>query len=424
MRDAVFGLADCNNFYASCERAFDSAQEGRPVVVLSNNDGCVIARSDEAKALGIGMGEPYHLAAGKVRRHDVAVFSANFALYGDMSRRVMETLGRFTPEVEIYSIDEAFLNLRGFERRGLEGYAREIRASVRRWTGLPVSIGLCRTKVLAKVANRLAKRWPEAAGVFDLTDPARLDEALRQTEVGDLWGVGPRWAARLRAGGIATALDLKRADRAWVRRELTVVGERIVCELNGESCLPLRLVEPPRQGITVSRSFGRPLEDLDGVREALAHFVARAAEKLRGQGLAAGRLGVFLHTNPFSATQRYYGNSASMTLPYPTDYTPELLGCACRLLGRIYRPGHPYKKCGVLLTDLSPSRPGRADLFDTRDRDRERRLMQALDAVNAAHGAGTLRFAAAGVAPRSAGKAERRSGRYTTAWAGIPVAKC
>ena len=334
MAAPVFALADCNNFYVSCERVFCPALEGRPVVVLSNNDGCIIARSDEAKALGCAMGDPYHLNKEKLTRHGVAVFSSNYALYGDMSRRVMDTLGTFTPELELYSIDEAFLNLAGFERRGLTDYARLIRATVKRDTGIPVSIGIGPTKTLAKIANHLAKAQPETGGVYEISE-ADMDAALAGIDVGEVWGVGPRWATWLEAQGIATALDLKRADPKAIRRKMTVVGERLVDELNGRPCLPLELVEPPRQGLTVSRSFGQTLTALQPIKEALVQFTGRAAEKLRRQGFMAGQLLVFVTTNRFSATQPFYANSATVRLPYPTDFTPDLVEAAVQLLERL-----------------------------------------------------------------------------------------
>lgn len=418
MPDAVFALVDCNNFYASCERVFNPALEGRPIVILSNNDGCVIARSNEAKAAGIAMGEPFHMAKEKIRQRRIAVFSSNYTLYGSMSRRVMDTLETFTPEVEIYSIDEAFLNLAGFEYRGLDSYAREIRAIVRQWTGIPVSIGIARTKTLAKIANRLAKKSERAGGVLDLTERRYLDMALARTEIGDVWGIGSRWAAWLHSQGIRTALDLKHASPRHIRKHMSVIGERIHHELNGISCLPLELVQPARQGITVSRSFGQYLTELDAVKEALLHFVMRAGEKLRRQRLMARHLTVFLWTNRFSSVHPYYSNTAAATLPYATDYTPELIAHAVPLLERIYRPGYHYKKCGVMLMDLQ-----RLDLFDTRDPHKQRRLMKALDAINDDYGARTVLFAGMGTNPAWTTKAEQRSPRYTSNWQELPKVK-
>jgi DNA polymerase V len=423
MAAPVFALADANNFYVSCERVFRPSLEGRPVVVLSNNDGCVIARSNEAKALGFAMGDPYHLNQEKLTAHGVAVFSSNYALYGDMSRRVMDTLGAFTPEVEIYSIDEAFLNLAGFERRGLTDYARLIRATVKRDTGIPVSIGIGPTKTLAKIANYLAKARPESGGVCDLSE-VDVDSVLASIEVGEVWGVGPRWAAWLEDQGIATALDLKHADPKAIRRKMTVVGERLVYELNGRSCLPLELVTPLRQGLMVSRSFGQTLTALQLIKEALIQFVGRAAEKLRRQQLIAGQVMVFVTTNRFSATRPFYANSATVKLPYPTDFTPDLVEAAVQLLERLYRPGFHYQKCGVLLLDLSPVTQVQANLFDARDRAREAWLMRALDSLNADHGARTVRVGnVGGKRPAWAMRQAFRSPRYTTRWRELPVVR-
>jgi DNA polymerase V len=423
MAAPVFALADANNFYVSCERVFRPALEGRPVVVLSNNDGCLIARSDEAKALGFAMGDPYHLNKEKLTQHDVAVFSSNYALYGDMSRRVMETLGAFTPEIELYSIDEAFLNLAGFERRGLTDYARLIRATVRRDTGIPVSIGIGATKTLAKIANYLAKAQPETGGVLDLAG-VDVDETLAGIEVREVWGVGPRWATWLEDQGITTALDLKRADPKAIRRKMTVVGERLVYELNRRSCLPLELVVPPRQGLMVSRSFGQPLTALQPVKDALVSFVGRAGEKLRRQQLMAGQVMVFVTTNRFSASRPFYANSATVRLPYPTDFTPDLIEAAMQLLERLYRPGFHYQKCGVMLLDLSPVTQVQADLFDARDRAREAWLMQALDSLNTDYGARTVRVGnVGGKQPAWAMRQGFRSPRYTTCWRELPVVR-
>jgi DNA polymerase V len=421
MAAPVFALADCNNFYVSCERVFQPSLESRPVVVLSNNDGCSIARSDEAKALGLKMGDPYHRNQEKLAAHSVVVFSSNYALYGDMSRRVMETLGTFTPEVEIYSIDEAFLNLAGFERRGLTGYARLIRATVRCDTGIPVSIGIGPTKTLAKIANHLAKAQPESGGVCDLAE-IDVDGALASIEVREVWGVGPRWATWLEDQGVATALDLKRADPKAIRRKMTVVGERLVYELNGRACLPLELVTPALQGLTVSRSFGQTFTALRPIQDALVSFVSRAAEKLRRQQLMAGQVMVFVTTNQFSAKQPFYANSVTLRLPYPTDFTPDLVEAAAQLLETLYRPGFHYQKCGVMLLDLSPATQVQADLFDLRDRAREARLVRALDLLNTDYGARTVRVGnVGGKRPAWAMRQAFRSPRYTTRWRELPV---
>jgi DNA polymerase V len=422
MARPMFALADCNNFYVSCERLFRPSLAGRPVVVLSNNDGCIIARSEEAKALGFAMGDPYLLNQEKLTRHGVHVFSSNYALYGDMSRRVMDTLSTLSPEIELYSINEAFLNLAGFERRGLAAYAQQIRATVRRHTGIPVSIGIGPTKTLAKVANHVAKTEPDTGGVYDLTTAGDVDRVLASVEVGEVWGVGRRWTAWLAGQGIVTALDLKRADPKAIRRNMTVVGERLVYELNGWPCLPLELVRPLRKGLTVSRSFGQTLTRLEPIKEALVQFVGRAGEKLRRQQLMAAQVMVFVTTNRFSATRPFYANSATVRLPYPTDFTPDLVEAAARLLETLYRPGFHYQKCGVMLLDLSPVTHVQADLFDTRDSARQTWLMRALDALNADYGMRTVHVGNIGGSRLAwAMRQAFRSPCYTTNWRELPV---
>ncbi|MBN1845985.1 MAG: Y-family DNA polymerase, partial [Sedimentisphaerales bacterium] len=279
---AIYALVDCNNFYVSCERVFAPRWEGQPVVVLSNNDGCVVARSDEAKALGIRMGVPVFQVRDLIEKHGVEVFSSNYTLYADMSRRVMETLAGFAPAMEVYSIDEAFLDLAG-NRADRTEYARQIRRRVRQWVGIPVTIGLGPSKTLAKVANHLAKWSARAQGVLDLTECPYLAEALRRTPVQDVWGVGPQYARRLRQAGIQTAWDLRSAGDAWIRRELGVTGLRTVHELRGIACYDLETSAPPNQGIANSRSFGRPVETLAELQEAVAAYMSRAARKLRRQ---------------------------------------------------------------------------------------------------------------------------------------------
>ena len=423
MTAQVLALVDCNNFYASCERAFNPKLDCHPVVVLSNNDGCIIARSNDAKALGFAMGDPYHLNRNKIRQHNVKVFSSNYALYGDMSRRVMSTLATLAQDVEIYSIDEAFLSLAGFEHRGLNAYAATIRTAVKRATGIPVSIGIGPTKTLAKIANRLAKKLAHTDGVFNLLE-SDVDTMLGQVDVSDVWGIGRRWATWLKEQGINTALDLKRADPKTIRARMTIVGERIVSELNGEACLDLELVAPPQKGITVSRSFGRQLTDREAIRQALLHFVGRAGEKLRRQDLQARRLSVFLMTSPFAKDRPFYSNSMTRKLLFPTDYTPDLIDAATAILEKIYRSGHAYQKCGVMLTDLVPAVRERHDLFDERDRQRQSRLMKALDAINSDHGARMIRFGDLGGSKSQwRTRAAFRSPRYTTRWGEIPLVR-
>ncbi|MGA7324321.1 MAG: Y-family DNA polymerase [Rhodomicrobium sp.] len=424
MSAAVFALADCNSFYCSCERVFRPELEGQPVVVLSNNDGCIIALTREAKALGFKMGEPYHLQRKELKAKKVAVYSSNYSLYGDMSRRVMNVLSRFTPELEIYSIDEAFLNLAGFDSRGQTEYGRAIRRTMKQETGIPVSIGIGPTKTLAKIANRLAKKMPEAGGVWNLTGEHDIDACLARVEVGDIWGVGPQWSAWLEAQGIQTALDLKKADAKQIRAKMTVVGERIVRELNGISCLPLELMPAPKKGITVSRSFGQLLRDKELIRQALLRYVGRAAEKLRREKSMARRVTVFARTDRFNPARPCYARMLSATLPWPTDFTPELIAPALRLFDRIYRPGFAFQKCGVMLTDLIRVERERRDFFETRDPKRQARLMTAIDELNKTYGARSVHFGYLGGAkPKADMRSSFLSDRYTTAWGELPVVR-
>jgi len=409
-----FALVDCNDFYVSCERVFDPRLAGRAVVVLSNNDGCIIARSEEAKALGLRMGAPFFEVRGTAEAGGVEVFSSNYALYGDMSRRVMSTLGTCAPAVEVYSIDEAFLALDGRCEGELREAGLAAREKVLRWTGVPTSVGIAPTKTLAKLAARAARR-EAGGGVCCLTSPSRREEALAATPVGEVWGVGPRRALALREAGVETALDLSRADERRVRRRLTVVGARIVRELRGESCLPLEACPRPRRSVTVSRSFGRELTTPAEVSQAVAFFAERAAAKLRRDRLAARVLTVFMQTGRFAA-EPFAEGSATVSLPVPTDLTTELVGYAAAAAGRAFREGLRYRKAGVMLLDLVPRSPAQAGLFDARDRERARRVAEAVDRINARMGAGTVRPARVGYGHGWQTRAGRRSPRYTTCW--------
>ncbi len=415
----LFALVDCNNFYVSCERVFNPKLAGKPVIVLGNNDGIVVARSNEAKTLGIPMGVPAFKYRDLIRRHDVQTFSSNYALYGDMSNRVMETLQQFSPEVEVYSIDEAFLSLSGFERRNLTDYGRLIRTTVKQWTGLPVSVGIAETKTLAKVANHHAKRSPESTGVFDLTTWPDQDTLLATVPVEDVWGIGPAHTRRLKRQGINTALALRGADDQWIRKQMGIVGFRTVQELRGCSCLPLEQCPPPKQGITCSRSFGRPVTTLAEMREAVAAYTARAAEKLRGEQLKATVLTVFLTTNPFN-DEPQYSNAVTLRLPVATDITPELLRMALRGAESIFRDGFRYKKAGIMLQQLVPVGHVQANLYDHEDRNRGARLMRMIDRLNAGGEQETVRFGAVGLTQHWRTRFAARSSAYTTNWRELP----
>jgi len=415
-------LVDCNNFYASCERVFNPRLIGRPVVVLSNNDGCVIARSEEAKALGIAMGAPAFQNKEIFQRHGVEVLSSNFALYGDMSARVMSVLRSQAPGIEVYSIDEAFLALD--DNQG-EAFARELRAQVRQWTGIPVSVGIASTKVLAKLANWVAKKTPGLNGVFDLTAAGDTDEVLARVGCADIWGIGKGLSARLGHGGsIHTARDLKCADMAWVRRELGVVGERIARELNGISCLRLEEMPPPKQGIASARSFGRPVESLAELEEALATYTARVAEKLRAGHLLASHIHVFVTTNPFSSSPLQYTAGAQTTLLQPSNRTPDLIAPALSLLRKIYRHGHRYKKTGIFVTELVSDQRVQLSLFDQPvDAGPKKALAEAVDQLNRRYGTNTVRYGAMGTRQGWGMRQERKSQGFTTRWSELPVAK-
>lgn len=414
----AIAIVDANEFYVSCERVFDARLRSHSVVVLSNNDGCVISRSREAKALGIGMGVSLFKVRHVVEENDVAVFSSNYQLYGDLSLRLSDAFREFTPDVEIYSIDEAFLGLETRPGQSLRDYGLEIKSKVYKWTGIPCSLGISRTKTLAKVAQRFTKRHPDAQGVLDLTDPTDQTAVLEETPVGDVWGVGPAYAKKLKVTGIDTARKLRDADRRWVRQRMTVVGARIVEELRGISCIPLELCPQGRKSVTCSRSFGVLVESQEEIREAVAVYMSKAAERLRRSRLAAGVVTVFVITSRFGADPQY-SNSATLELAYSTDSTDELLAWALKGLEQIYRPGYRYKKAGVMLNKLTPAEHLPIRLFGEERFERSRRVMKAVDEINARHGRNTVRLGAACGGGCWETKFLRRSRRYTTCLAEV-----
>jgi len=417
----MLALVDCNSFYASCERVFDPRLRGRPVVVLSNNDGCVVARSAEAKAMGIAMGTPFFQIRDLVARHGIVVRSSNYTLYGDLSARIMAVLGRFTPHLEVYSIDEAFLDLGGAPADRLAECGRAIRRTVLRWTGIPVSIGIGPTKTLAKVANHLAKHAPAAGGVWSLADPRDQAAALARLDVQDIWGIGSRLTARLKRVGIATALDLRDANSNHIRRLLGVVGERTALELRGLACLALEEIVPPAKSIIRSRSFGRPVQRREELEEAVAVHATRAAEKLRRHRRVAGAMSVFVATSRFRASP--YANQATFPLDPPTDDTARLIRAALAALRPIFREGLAYQNAGVMLGGLEPRAGLTECLFARYDRGRSERLMAVLDGVNRRLGPDTLRYATSGLARPWHMRREHASPRYTTRWDELPTAR-
>lgn len=418
----MFALVDCNSFYCSCERVFRPDLAGKPVVVLSNNDGCIVARSGEVKALGIPMGVPYHQVQDLLRKHGTQVFSSNYALYGDMSRRVMAVLSRFSPRQEVYSIDEAFLDLSGF--RDMESHARDIRHTVWRWTGIPVSVGVAPTKTLAKFANHLAKRDPRHAGVCLQDNPEAWDEALSRLEVGEVWGVGRRLSERLKTLGIHTALDLRYASLEIIRQRFGVVLARTVLELGGTVALDLETEPEPRQQIICSRAFGRPVEVLPELKEAVVAYATRAAEKLRAQGLVCQAMQVFAHTNGFRTSDAQCHVSAQIAFPAATQDTRALAMAAARGMERCFRPGFRYHKAGVMLMDLAPAAMQRGLGFDSiQQGQKSASLMATLDQINAQMGRGRLAMAGQGMKPAWRTRARRMSSHYTTDWSQLPLAK-
>lgn len=416
----MFALVDGNNFYASCEQIFQPRLRGIPLVVLSNNDGCAIARSAEAKALGIRMGQPWHELGDHVRYYGLQARSANFTLYGDISARMVSILRDAAPRVEVYSIDESFLDLSGIRNR--EAFAGDLRERVHRWTGIPNCIGIGPTKTLAKLANRLAKK---GAGVIDLSDKAARTAALDQFPVGDLWGVGHRWQAKLGALGVTTAAQLRDAPPDLILERFGVVLSRTQRELSGIPCMGLEEVEPDRQQIMVSRSFGERVEDHEAVAQALATFAARACEKLRSRGLATSAVWVFANTDTFRPELRQHHPSSSTALPAATQDTRVVLAAVRLLLQGLLRRGCAYKRAGVALMDLARPADLQADLFRP-SMTGNPALMGAIDRINRRFGRGRIGPAATGwrEKPQWGMRQERLSPCYTTRLADLPRATC
>lgn len=415
-------LVDVNNFYASCEAVFNPKLKGRPLVVLSNNDGCVVARSAEAKALGVKMGQPWHLIQDLAKRHGIIAYSSNYTLYADMSNRVMTILGDMVPSREVYSIDECFVNLSGiadFHEHGVS-----IRQRVQQWTGLTVCVGIAGTKTRAKLANRIAKKHPEYGGVFDLDAlrPSEEQAWLQQMPVGDVWGIGRRLEEQLGTLGIRSVADLKGADPKAIRQRFSVVVERIVEELRGVSCLSLELLTPAKQQIMSSRSFGNTVTEEQELGEAVATYVSRAAEKLRSQDSLAGAVHVLLETNPFKDVPQYF-NSTTIRLPFATDDTLTLTKFALWGLGKLYRRGFQYKKAGTMLMHLQPKGQRQVTLFEDPEKiERRDRLNQAMDRLNLRFGRGTLALAAGGTGSRWHMQRANLSPCFTTRLEDLPQA--
>ncbi len=421
----IFALIDCNNFYVSCERAFDPKLEGKPVVVLSNNDGCAVARSNEAKALGVGMGQPYFQFKNEFIKQGGVALSSNYALYGDMSNRVMSIIGEFCEDMEVYSIDEAFVSFDGIPEDELGDVALQMRKRVLQCTGIPVSIGIAPTKTLAKIANEIAKKDGKKeniyGGVFSLYNKPQetVDHHLTAIDVGDVWGVGRQYAKFLKSYQIHTAFDLTKAQDTWVQKNLTIQGLRMVQELRGVRCHNLQFHPDPKKGIASTRMFGRPVTTLKELQEAVALYTTTAAEKLRKEGLVTANIHVFIITNRFQKNSYY--NSTMIVLPERTNYTPTLITGALQGLDKIFKAGYEYRKAGVMVTDLSPQDEVPVDLFSLREeveeeRNQKRTIMKRMDGLNRIYGKHTVRVARLGFNQGWWMMRNIRTPRYTTVW--------
>ena len=410
----MFALVDCNNFYASCERVFNPKWKNQPIVVLSNNDGCIIARSNEAKALGIPMGAPFFQYKDMLKAHNVIVCSSNYTLYGEMSERVMGTLKQFSPDIQIYSIDEAFLALQG---ENLMDQGLKIRETVLRWTGIPVSIGIAKTKTLAKAANNYAKKNKSSEGVIVLEDKEKIEALLDYMPVTDIWGVGSRLGKRLNILGISTAKQFMEADDILLKKHLSVVGLRTAMELRGINCLSLDELPAPKKSITCSRAFGKPIESLSDLSEAVATYTATAAEKVRSQGSLASEMTVFVEFHPF---RRDIPNSiySKIIFPEPTNYTPNLITYAKTALEPIFQQDKKFRKAGIILEGLVPEDSFQRDLFVVKNKDdlKQKILMQTIDEINGSFGRNIVHSAAEGVQPAWKMRRNRKTSHFTTRW--------
>ena len=420
----MFALVDVNSFYASCEKVFRPDLEGKPIVVVSNNDGCIISLSREAKQFGIKMGEPYFKFKEKLYPSKVYVFSSNYALYADLSSRVMQTLTDLAPAIEIYSIDEAFVNVSGVSHcLSLEAFGHQMRTEVLKNTGLTVGVGIAPTKTLAKLANSAAKRWSVTGGVVDLSGRERQRKLLEKVPVEEVWGVGRRITKKLNAMGITTALELAEASSWVIRKHFNVVLERTARELRGEPCLDLEEFTPTKQQIICSRSFGHRITQYEEMHQAICAYAERAAEKLRGEHQYCRFISVFVRTSPHADNEIYYGNQASVTLMTPTNDSRDIIRAATEALGRIWLDGYRYMKAGVMLADFFSSGVAQLNLFDdNRLRANSAALMEMMDSVNHS-GKGKIWFAGQGIEKSWAMKREMLSPAYTTRYADLPVAK-
>ena len=421
--DNIVALVDCNNFYVSCERVFNPKLNNKPVAVLSNNDGCIVSRSQEIKDLKIPMGAPGFKYEALIKKNGGTLLSSNYALYADMSSRVMEVLAMFSPDIEIYSIDEAFLGFNGFKTRNLAEFGNKIKRTVFQWTGIPVSVGISKTKTLAKVANHFAKRYSAFKGSLCLLNDERIANALAKTPVSEVWGIGRQYDKFLRQNKIETALQLRDADDKFIDHYLTSTGLKTVLELRGYSCIDLDDAPISKKSIVTSRSFGKQVSELSELQEAVSEYVTRAAEKLRKQNCVAGLLMVFLSTNRFKEGPQY-NNSLSTTLFPPTAYTPDLIEKALNLLEELFLPGFEFKKAGVMLADIIPEKDVPLSFMEVNYLDDKRKkLMETVDKLNRIYGQDTLFYASNGIKKDWKMRRAKLSPHYTTNWNDLPKVK-
>lgn len=410
----MFALVDCNNFYASCERIFQPTLEGKPIAILSNNDGCVIARSNEAKALGLPMGAPAHKFSSFFKQHNVQVFSSNYPLYGDMSQRVMEVLRQFTPELEVYSIDEAFLHFEGFDQYDMNAYAQQMRKRVRKWTGMPVSIGLGPSKGLAKVANRVAKKFADKTnGVYVIDSDEKRIKALKWLPIADVWGIGKQHARRLAFNEVKTAYDFTQLSDEWVRKHMSVVGLRLKKDLEGTASIPMELTAPAKKAIATTRSFETLIDSYEEMRERISTFATLCAEKLRAQGSSCHAVYVFVRSNPFMPDLPQYRNGTLLGMPFATQSSLSISKYALKGLEQIYKSGIQYKKAGVMVTGIVPKTAQQLTLFDGED-SRHDALMQQIDSLHRKFGPHKIKLANQDLNRTFKMKQAHLSPRYTT----------
>jgi len=421
MNSRIFALVDCNNFYASCERVFNPKLENEPIVVLSNNDGCIVSRSNEAKELKIPMGAPYFKYKELMNKNGVHVFSSNYTFYGDMSRRVMKSLRMLLPDLEIYSIDEAFVDLSQYRESNLVEISEEIKEKVKQWTGIPISIGIAHTKTLSKVANSIAKKEKESS-ICDLRKIEKIEEELTILDVEEIWGIASGWGKRLKSIGINTGYDLMKANPEYIRQKISVVGQRIIMELNGYSCIDIERVQK-KKSIISSKSFGYKVTEIQEIKEAVSTYAARACEKLRDQKSRVQVISVYLRTSPFEKEDSRYAKSETKVLSTPTSSTAKVITAANKIIEEIYREGYRYQKTGITLLNLINEDYVQESLYEDRSLEREEKITTVMDQVNMQYGTNTIFHASQGTKKDWRVKSDSRSKKYTTSLKELPLVK-